>query len=292
MSRFCNYFAIFLIFSASLQGCGGGGSSTPPIDVSAGVYSSAANSANWSFTDNEIWTFLLPDDKTQSPTPNWFGIKFINTTSFELYNARVSGVGTNSGTGSPTGVNPKWTTKETLRTGSISLTTSQVNQLQSHLFFPSISGWADYTVDWKTDQLSSGLYQMALSTSNSYPSNVTGSWAGNWYFYPNEIAPARPSVSSISFTSGQVSDTSLNVLNCDLKSAQLTPIQGVNAYLVTITIPANSLCKLSNSNTTPPPPTDYYGLAFLVSNPSTTRSTLFLMATAQDNRTLFFRGDQ
>jgi hypothetical protein len=82
------------------------------------------------------------------------------------------------------------------------------------------------------------------------------------------------------------------VYNCDLSRIQLSPVSGANAYLVTVTVPADTLCNLSNSNANTPNNTTYNGLAFLINNPVTTKTTLFLMATAPDYRTLFFKGDQ
>ena len=94
MRSFCKHFLLSLIFVGFLQGCGGGGggSGSPPANVAAGVYNNSSNG---------IWTFLLAESvlASNATTPNWFGIRLINATSFELFSSRVTGVGGASATG-------------------------------------------------------------------------------------------------------------------------------------------------------------------------------------------------
>ena len=275
MSRFCNYFAIFLIFSSSLQGCGGGGSSSPALNVSGGVYSNTANG-------DEIITILAPETLISSPTPNWFGIKFTNGNNYpDLYTSRVTGVGTPTATGSTTTKHFQGISSP--RTGaSASLTMPLNTRLSSTISIDSTPQENALTLNWLTDQLGADQYAYAATASS-----LTGTWIGKWYFGVN-----TSNDKSLILSAGSVTGSQSVITDCNLDNTQITPLSGANLYEVTLYVSINTNCTLSNSNTQA---TLYKGLAFVINNPipgKTSRLQLMASATDGSHKAVFFRGDQ
>ena len=90
-------------------------------------------------------------------------------------------------------------------------------------------------------------------------------------------------------SNGAVVGQNLNAY-CSLESTQLTPLNSINLYGVSLSISVNTNCTLSTSNTQATP---YQGLAFVISNPTSgVASRLYIMASASDGKAVFFKGDQ
>ena len=136
------------------------------------------------------------------------------------------------------------------------------------------------TLNWLTDEPSSAQYTYRASAPA-----LTGTWTGNWYFGVNVSSAKSLVLSNDAVSAGQ----NLNA-NCNLESTQLTPLNGINLYSVSLYITINTNCTLSTSNTQATP---YQGLAFVISNPtSSVTSRLYIMATGADGQAVLFRGDQ
>jgi len=273
MTRFCNHLVAHWFLLAGLAGCGGGGggASSPAINVAGGVYSTTANG-------DETFTVLAPESQVIAPTPNWFGIQFTSGVP-DLYSARVTGVGTSSVSGTATTKHFQGISSP--RTGqSASMSMALSTRLSSTVSIDATGQENALTLNWLTDEPSSTQYTYRASAPA-----LTGTWAGNWYFGVNVSSAKSLVLSNGAVSAGQ----NLNA-NCNLENTQLTPLNGINLYGVSLNISVNTNCTLSTSNTQATP---YQGLAFVISNPtSSVTSRLYIMATGQDGQAVFFRGDQ
>ena len=271
MIRLCMLPGAILFTLAGLQGCGGGGASSPAINVAGGVYSTTTNG-------NETLTVLAPEGQVSAPTPNWFGIQFTSGVP-DLYSARVTGVGTTSVSGTATTKHFQGISSP--RTGqSASMSMALSTRLSSTVSIDATGQENALTLNWLTDEPSSTQYTYRTSASA-----LTGTWAGNWYFGVN-----TSSAKSLVFSNGTVSAGQNLNANCNLENTQLTPLNGINLYGVSLNISINTNCTLSTSNTQATP---YQGLAFVISNPtSSVTSRLYIMATGADGQAVFFKGDQ
>lgn len=259
------------LLALGLAACGGGGGSTStPLNVSAGLYNNTANG-------DEIVTLLVNNSSVPSQTPNWFGIKFTNgNNNPDLYSAFITGFGGSTLSGTAT---KHFQGVSSPRTGNASLTMPLETKLASNLSFVATSQENASSLSWQTDQLNIGQYNY-----NSTASSLSGTWTGKWYFGLN-----TSNDKSLVLNQGQVTGSQSVITNCNLENTQLTAISGVNVYSVTLYITTNTNCTLSSSNTGP---TLYKGLAFVTNNPVAGKtSRLQIMATGTDGKAVFFRGD-
>jgi hypothetical protein len=210
---------------------------------------------------------------TNPATPNWFGYHFSttnNTSSLDLYSARISGVGS----GQASGAAVKHFQGSPI-TGALNLSMAQSNRLSSQLVFSNPLE----NLTWLTDAFNT-QYNPSIT-----PSPINGSWTGYWYFGVNS------SSKSLTLSSGNI--TAQNVLSgCDFDvGSQLTPLSGANLYLTNLYIKVNTLCTSLNASNTQA--ALYQGLALTVNNPKAgSVSELVIMAVGPNHQALFFRGYQ
>lgn len=264
-------FLLALGLALGLAACGGGGSSSStPLNVSPGVYSSSAN--------NDEILVVLVRNTFDAQTPNWFGLKFTNGSADpDFYAASISNIGTSS----PSGTSTKYfqNISNLTRTGTTSLSMPTETKLSSTVALQSDGQENANTLTWQTDALNTNQYVFGVSATS-----LTGSWTGRWSYGAGSAGSQN-----LDIQAGQASASQSIGSNCPIGSAQLSPLEnGVNVYSVQLSVSAATLCTAFNQAAV-----SFKGLAYISTSPISGKTRrLNLMAVSTNGKAIFYRGDQ
>ena len=248
-----------------LAACGGGGSSSTPLNVSPGVYSGTINNKEW-------LTVLTPN---QSGSNNWFSLYFINDVP-DVYSGVFSVIGSSTLNSSSV----SFFRYPSVRTGTGSMTSPAVGQISQTLSFPSVGivPAEVVTVSPSKPNLSTFNFDTASSLAA-----LQGTWTGRLSYGKGSVTPYSLDINAYG---SLVVPTSNFDTDCRISSGSLSQYGGnVNLFTVQMHIPQTTVCDLSKDTVGG---VDLTGIAYISSNPT----RLQIIATLSGGKGLSFRADR
>ena len=255
-----------LLCGALLAACGGGGSSSTPINVSTGVYSGTVEGAPW-------LTVLLPD----SVSTNWYSLHY-PTDNADLYSGKFTGVGGAAPTAGSADLFYWPANAKPLHNGSGNMSAPLSSALTTTLNILSANSDPGKNIN----------ASLTSSTTTSQLSDLQGSWTGQ-ISYGDAAAVNNK---SITFNSGSNSASANNFdfTSCFITNASFTPSAQISIFNVSLQLDAQTGCRFTEA----PSATSFTmtGVAVITTSPKTLYFLAIKTSGATKGQGFSFKGTQ
>ena len=232
-----------LLCGALLTACGGGGSSSTPINVSAGVYSGTVDGAPW-------LTVLLPDNVST----NWYSLHYL-TNNADLYSGKFTGVGSANATAASADLIYSPANAKPLHNGSGSMSAPITSTLSTSLNILSANSDPGKNVN----------ASLTSTATTAQFSDLNGPWTGQISYGDAAVVNNK----TITFTAASNAATANNFdfTACFISNINLTPTPQVNTFNVSLQLDAQTGCRFTEA----PSATSFSltGVAFITPSPKT-----------------------